>query len=80
MSKVVLPVLILLLFFTTSFSQIMSDKAYPVDPAFGFSTGPEVGEKVPEFTLPDQSGTMRSLRELLGKNGAILNFFRSADW
>jgi hypothetical protein len=42
--------------------------------------GPKVGERVPEFSLPDQSGAMRSLRSTLGANGAVLVFFRSADW
>ena len=44
------------------------------------SLGPKVGERVPEFNLPDQHGTMRSLRSTLGPKGAVLVFFRSADW
>jgi hypothetical protein len=44
------------------------------------SLGPKVGERVPEFDLPDQHGTMRSLRSTLGPKGAVLVFFRSADW
>ena len=42
--------------------------------------GPKVGERVPEFSLLDQHGTMRSLRSTLGPKGAVLVFFRSADW
>ena len=42
--------------------------------------GPQVGAKVPSFTLPDQSGQLRSLEALMGPKGAILVFFRSADW
>ena len=42
--------------------------------------GPTVGETVPDFSLPDQSGVTRSLKSLLGPKGAILVFFRSADW
>ena len=42
--------------------------------------GPQVGQRVPEFTLRDQSGNARSLTSILGKNGAVLVFFRSADW
>jgi hypothetical protein len=30
--------------------------------------------------LPDQHGITRSLRSLMGPKGAILVFFRSADW
>jgi len=46
----------------------------------GFKTGPAVGEKIPEFTLPDQHGAARSLRELTGPNGLLLVFSRSAGW
>ena len=42
--------------------------------------GPRVGERVPDFTLTDQHGTMRSLRSVFGPKGAVLVFFRSADW
>ena len=43
-------------------------------------TGPEIGAKVPDFTLPDQSGRERSLHDLTGPNGLLLVFSRSADW
>jgi len=46
----------------------------------GFRTGPAIGEKVPEFALPDQSGKSRSLHDLVGPNGLLLVFSRSADW
>jgi hypothetical protein len=44
------------------------------------TTGPEVGQPVPGFTLPDQSGASRTLAELAGPNGLLLVFHRSADW
>jgi hypothetical protein len=47
------------------------------DPA---TLGPRAGERVPEFTRPDQHGVERSLRSLFGPKGAVLVFFRSADW
>ena len=46
----------------------------------GFRTGPEIGSKVPDFSLPDQSGRSRSLDDLTGPNGLLLIFSRSADW
>jgi hypothetical protein len=46
----------------------------------GFRTGPEIGRKVPEFTLTDQAGRNRSLHDLTGANGLLLVFSRSADW
>ena len=57
-----------------------ADEPYPVDADLGFSTSPAVGETIPEFTLPDQNGVLRSVRNLVGDNGAILNFNRSASW
>jgi len=42
--------------------------------------GPRVGEQVPDFSLSDQNGTTRTLSSTLGSKGAMLVFFRSADW
>ena len=42
--------------------------------------GPQVGEQVPTFSLSDQNGRLRTLDSVLGPNGAILLFHRSADW
>ena len=42
--------------------------------------GPQVGERVPDFSLPDQAGRTRSLQSVMGPRGAMLVFLRSADW
>ncbi len=42
--------------------------------------GPQVGEKVPDFALPDQQGHTRTLASLMGPKGLVLVFNRSADW
>jgi hypothetical protein len=42
--------------------------------------GPQVGERVPDFTLVDQSGRTRNLQSIMGSRGAMLVFIRSADW
>lgn len=42
--------------------------------------GPQVGEKVPDFSLPDQTGTIKTLQSIMGPKGAVLVFIRSADW
>lgn len=44
------------------------------------SLGPQVGERVPDFSLPDQSGQVHSLDSIMGPNGVMLVFYRSADW
>jgi hypothetical protein len=42
--------------------------------------GPKVGERVPEFSGADQFGTRHTLASSMGARGAMLVFFRSADW
>ena len=42
--------------------------------------GPQIGERVPDFTLMDQHGRPRSLASLIGPQGLMLVFYRSADW
>jgi hypothetical protein len=42
--------------------------------------GPRVGETAPDFAAPDQHGTSRRLSTLMGAKGALLVFYRSADW
>ena len=42
--------------------------------------GPQLGDLVPGFTLLDQHGQPRALTSLMGPNGAIIVFFRSAAW
>jgi hypothetical protein len=42
--------------------------------------GPQVGDRVPDFRLQDQAGATRDLKSILGPNGGMLVFFRSADW
>jgi hypothetical protein len=42
--------------------------------------GPKVGERLPDFGLRDQHGNEQSLKSLIGPKGAIVVFFRSADW
>lgn len=43
-------------------------------------TGPEVGQPVPAFSAMDQNGRTQTLKSVMGPNGAMLVFFRSADW
>jgi hypothetical protein len=45
-----------------------------------YTTGPDPGERIPDFALPDQGGVSRSFADLSGPNGLLLVFHRSADW
>ena len=42
--------------------------------------GPQVGQSIPDFSLSDQHGKRWTRQSILGSKGAMLVFFRSADW
>ena len=42
--------------------------------------GPAPGAAAPEFSLLDQFGQRRTMESLMGPDGLVLVFFRSADW
>ena len=55
--------------------------AEPMQQAIDVSAlGPQVGEQIPDFNLPDQTGRMRDLQSIMGPRGAMVVFIRSADW
>jgi hypothetical protein len=42
--------------------------------------GPKVGDQVPDFSLPDQFGEIQTLESIMGEQGAMIVFHRSANW
>ena len=46
----------------------------------GRSTGPEVGERLPDFTLPDHTGREVHFHEDRDGARAAVVFYRSAVW
>ncbi len=42
--------------------------------------GPQEGEQVPNFNLPDQNSLRHTLETVRGPNGSLILFHRSADW
>lgn len=42
--------------------------------------GPAVGSRIPEFEALDQNGSRQTLESIAGPKGAVLVFYRSADW
>jgi hypothetical protein len=54
-----------------------AQQSRPIDIA---QLGPQVGARVPEFSGLDQFGRTHTLGSIVGEDGAMLVFFRSADW
>ncbi len=46
----------------------------------GMVSGPEIGQHIPDFEAYDQNGDLISLDDVMGPNGAMVVFHRSADW
>ena len=46
----------------------------------GQPTGPEVGDRLPDFALPDQTGRLVRFHEDRGKSKAAVVFYRSVVW
>lgn len=64
-----------------SFRSLVFASALSTTLAIGaIKTGPAVGEQIPAFSAPDQNGTMQTLSKIVGDKGAMLVFYRSADW
>jgi peroxiredoxin len=40
------------------------------------AAAPRVGQKAPDFTLPDQNGRTVALADLISDNGVLLIFYR----
>lgn len=45
-----------------------------------FAEGPAPGSRIPDFRLPDQNGRTQSFDTIRGPKGAMIVFYRSADW
>ena len=46
----------------------------------GMVSGPGIGERIPDFSAYDQNGNRVGLDGVMGPNGAMVVFHRSADW
>ena len=46
----------------------------------GHGTGPEIGERLPDFVLPDQHGNAVDLHADRAGAPAVVVFYRSAVW
>lgn len=68
---VVLTVLSLLVFGLFAYGLFYVARQMPASPS-----APHVGQKAPDFTLPDQNGKPVALTDLISPNGAVLIFYR----
>jgi cytochrome oxidase Cu insertion factor (SCO1/SenC/PrrC family) len=71
------PVLMALLASMPATPQSQSQPRQKIDVS---KLGPQVGDRVPDFSLKDQNGKDWTLRSIMGPKGAMLVFIRSADW
>jgi len=53
-------------------------RRYPAE--HDFPTGPAVGERLPEFQLPNQRGELVDFHAHRGDSKAVVVFYRSAVW
>jgi hypothetical protein len=63
------------------FSIVKSFLAAPASSqAATIKTGPDVGQPIPDFRLSDQHGRKQTFETVRGPKGALIVFYRSADW
>jgi cytochrome oxidase Cu insertion factor (SCO1/SenC/PrrC family) len=73
--SILLPSILLILIAATSVS------GQPAPPTIDVTKlGPQAGERVADFRLQDQDGKVWTRDALMGPNGLMLVFLRSADW
>ena len=53
-------------------------RRYPA--SHDFPTGPEIGERLPEFSLPNQQGRLVDYHADRGGSKSVVVFYRSAVW
>ena len=59
---------------------LLPRSAFPQQAVAVQRLGPQVGQGAPDFALQDQFGRTQTLSSIMGPKGALLVFFRSADW
>ncbi len=59
-------------------AQVPFDTDDPLDA--DFRTGVEIGARIPDFRVKDLHGKVWDFEAIKGPRGALLHFYRSADW
>ena len=65
---------------STAFAQESQPFDRPSPNTENWTTGPAVGETIPEFAGKDQNGIRKTFDDIKGPKGALIIFYRSADW
>lgn len=65
---------------TVDFKDLLIQELPATPLSYSERFGPMVGDTIPAFSAPDQNGKMQNLASVAGPKGAVLLFFRSADW
>ena len=71
---------IILLFAFLTFPGASSNSAGALFPTEAIHTGPEIGQTIPPFEGLDQNGRRETFETIRGPRGALIVFYRSADW
>jgi hypothetical protein len=66
--------------FLISASGVPPSSALATQSGPSVKTGPAVGDKIPPFKASDQNSEIRDFESIRGPKGALILFFRSADW
>ncbi len=66
--------------FLISASGLQPSSALAAQSSPSVKTGPAVGDPIPSFRAIDQNGETRDFESIRGPKGALILFFRSADW
>jgi hypothetical protein len=67
---------------TLAAAVMLAQEPFDTDDPFDVDvrTGVEVGERIPEFRIKDLNGRVWDYQSIKGPKGAVLHFYRSADW
>ena len=69
-----------LLAFAISVSVLHPGLVLAVQSGRSIKTGPAIGDPIPLFQAMDQHGKTQDFQSIRGPKGALILFFRSADW
>ena len=72
------PLALLLLLTTPLLAEDIIDPLHRYD--IDIQTGPDVGKKIPPFSGKDQHCNTWDFDSIKGPQGAVILFYRSADW